>query len=130
MAALWDQLPWPCSTLSRGCDMELPAHGPPRGIQAGLGRLFSIFSSLLSTVLTVLLAGQQQQRFAGQSRGTKGALPEHPNSLSPISRVEDLFSLRKSGRNNFQPLRSGAARGANHEGAWCFWPLFPEGHPG
>lgn len=51
MAALWDQLPWPCGTRSRGCDTH-GAAGPcattgdgarAEGVQTALGRLFSIF---------------------------------------------------------------------------------------
>lgn len=138
MAALWDQLPWPCGTRSRGCDTELPARVPLRGIWAGLGRLFSIFRSLLSTALTVLLAGQQQQqRFAGRSRGTKGALPERPGSLSPISRVEYLTLGGQicfpSGRVEgiiSNPFSVVQPEGQTMRVLGAFWPLFPEGHPG
>lgn len=138
MAALWDQLPWPCGTRSRGCDTELPARVLLRGIWAGLGRFFSIFRSLLSTALTVLLAGQQQQqRFAGQSRGTKGALPERPDSLSPISRVEYLTLGGRicfpSGRVEgiiSNPFSVVQPEGQTMRVSWCFLASFSRGSPG
>lgn len=138
MAALWDQLPWPCGTRSRGCDTEPPARVLLRGIRAGLGRLFSIFRSLLSTALAVLLAGQQQQqRFAGQSRGTKGALPERPGSLSPISRVEYLTLGGRicfpSGRVEgiiSNPFSVVQPEGQTMRVSWCFLASFSRGSPG
>lgn len=137
MAALWDQLPWPCGTRSRGWDTEPPARVLLRGIWAGLGRLFSIFRSLLSTALTVLLAGQRQQRFAGQSRGTKGALPERPGSLSPISRVEYLtlggWICFPSGRVEgiiSNPFSVVQPEGQTMRVSWCFLASFSRGSPG